>query len=434
MYHYVANRGRKALLKKIFSVFLIFTLYFNTFNSAFAGAAEKWTIEEVVYNNVSKTLNYTASRPNAIASNDYLYKAKVGVDAARTGSTAATMIRYGLAGAAMVAIIQGVGWIIENGVVKKKADASTTKGTIKTLYYTYVCQATELGSCIAEYKMKRGVSDKQHKTTVTFNGSTVRRFQVDIYNSGTTGSTIIQEIFEVKVDTTTNNDYEPVPDSELGEAIQNSPSAPQVIPEIYSPNNPVPRPSPAPEAVETALDNAVPQPRENPVNDIKNKPNKDTDGDGKPDVYDPSLPSNGMEFKLPVFCSWAAVVCDWYSQYKEDSKKTDDHRVKEITFWSKVTDFLDWFKKDDSLQNEPPLKPDELPKPPFNADAFKATPGCPPPIPVHVSIGTGGNATISYEPICQFAEKWSFVAPLIGFLSGAMILIGVGRKGEDSDI
>jgi hypothetical protein len=32
------------------------------------------------------------------------------------------------------------------------------------------------------------------------------------------------------------------------------------------------------------------------------------------------------------------------------------------------------------------------------------------------------------------AEKWSFVAPLIGFLSGAMILIGVGRKGEDGEI
>ena len=53
---------------------------------------------------------------------------------------------------------------------------------------------------------------------------------------------------------------------------------------------------------------------------------------------------------------------------------------------------------------------------------------------VPVDFGKGGNVEISYEPLCQFAEKWSFVAPLIGFLSGAMIIVGVGRKGEDGEI
>ena len=70
----------------------------------------------------------------------------------------------------------------------------------------------------------------------------------------------------------------------------------------------------------------------------------------------------------------------------------------------------------------------------LDTGTFKATAGCPSPIRVPVSFGKGGNVEISYEPLCQFATKWSFVAPLIGFLSGAMIIVGVGRKGEDSEL
>ena len=72
--------------------------------------------------------------------------------------------------------------------------------------------------------------------------------------------------------------------------------------------------------------------------------------------------------------------------------------------------------------------------PQLNTGTFQATAGCPEPIPINITIGTQGTGSISYEPICQFASKWSFVAPLIGFLSAAMILVGVGRKGEDSEI
>ena len=70
----------------------------------------------------------------------------------------------------------------------------------------------------------------------------------------------------------------------------------------------------------------------------------------------------------------------------------------------------------------------------LDTSTFTGTAGCPSPIVVPISFGDGGETEISYEPICQLAEKWSFVAPMIGFLSGAMIIVGVGRKGEDGEI
>jgi hypothetical protein len=435
MHYYVANRGRKALLKKIFSVFLIFTLYFNTFNSAFAGAAEKWTIEEVVYNNLGKNLQYTVQKNFGPAANDYKYKATVPVSASALGSTALTMIKYGLASAAVIALVEGVGWIIENGVVKK-VDPTTVEPNNPQYVWSYgnayntdpdaLCKSLigTQGDGTGSYPKYLGL---EFVDANTYNCK-VKQFNREIIN-GT-----ITKIANPKYKPEPNRTLIPVTPDEMGNKVLESPNAPQIVPDIYSPNNPVARPSPAPDATEEILNNAQPLPKDQPLGDVTNKPNKDTNGDGKPDVYDPNLPSQGSEFKLPPFCSFAPTMCEWYAKYKEDSKNNDAHRVKEITFWTKVTDFFDWSKENDSLENEEPEQPQEMELPQFQADAFQATPGCPPDIPIHVSIGTGGNATISYEPICQFAEKWSFVAPLIGFLSGAMILIGVGRKGEDGEI
>lgn len=128
---------------------------------------------------------------------------------------------------------------------------------------------------------------------------------------------------------------------------------------------------------------------------------------GKTENTDPNTGEKTSEgtFQLPKFCDWATIVCDW----------------------------IDWTQKDDELPD--PDEPDEIIPDIAELDTsvFRYVPGCPDPIVVPGS-GLFESFTISYDPICQFASKWSFVAPLIGFLSGAMIIIGVGRKGEDSDV
>ena len=123
--------------------------------------------------------------------------------------------------------------------------------------------------------------------------------------------------------------------------------------------------------------------------------------------YNPNADTGSTtSFSLPAFCSWASVVCDW----------------------------LDWTKENPDTPDEDPLEPQELDIGSLDTSTFQATAGCPADIQVPVSFGGASKSiAISYEPICALAQKWSFIAPLIGFISGAMILIGVGRKGEDGD-
>lgn len=96
-----------------------------------------------------------------------------------------------------------------------------------------------------------------------------------------------------------------------------------------------------------------------------------------------------------------------------------------------LCDFVEWIKKDDvnddSVDDLTEITP-ELGN--LDTSTFNASAGCPSPETFSIN---GKTIEISYEPICTFASNWSFVAPLIASFSAALIVIGVGRKGEDSD-
>ncbi len=168
--------------------------------------------------------------------------------------------------------------------------------------------------------------------------------------------------------------------------------------------------------------------------------------EGKTDSTESTDPETGEKttegsFTLPKFCDWAFTVCEWYEDWQESDQKlhdhldeTSQHQSEEKSFWQTVKDWFDWTKEDTPLpepDNEIPEIVPEIGQ--LDTSTFQAVAGCPAPIQIAAS-GPIQAFTISYEPICQFASKWSFVAPLIGFLSGAMIVIGVGRKGEDADV
>lgn len=181
--------------------------------------------------------------------------------------------------------------------------------------------------------------------------------------------------------------------------------------------------------------------------DDSNDRSWDEDGNkGQTDSKEQTDPETGEKttegsFTLPKFCDWAFTVCEWYEDWQESDQKLHDHldetashQSQEKSFWQTVKDWFDWTKEDTPLpepDNEIPEIVPEIGQ--LDTSTFQAVAGCPAPIQIAAS-GPIQAFTISYEPICQFASKWSFVAPLIGFLSGAMIVIGVGRKGEDADV
>lgn len=421
----------KTIIKIFICLSLIYTPYF-----AFAGAAEKWTIEEVVYNNVGKTLSYTAEKNYGPAANDYKYKAKVPVSASVAGSTALSMFRYGLASAALYGLVEGVGWIIDNGVVKKKVEDDLPIPPNAPYYYRYFEFQDTIASVVCSQlyakALARNDNGKANGNGFTCTTSSVNSLGQPIFDYSHTD--VIGRVINHRLLPLSNPDYDPtyqpkyvpVTPDEMGQEIIDSPSAPQILPDIYSPNNPVPRPSPAPDATETALENAPPIPKTDPKGDSKKKPNKDTDGDGEPDTYDETLPDNGTEFKLPPACEWIPVVCEWYVEYKQDVKKAEAHAQETKNFWQSVKDWFDWTQDDFDLPEPEPNEIQEIEPPQLNENAISWSSSCPADVSIPISMqGVSSTLVFSWSPWCQLL---SIIKPAIvasAYIGAAFIVLGL---------
>lgn len=436
-------------MKTIIKIFICLSLIYTPF-FANASAAEKWTIEEITYDNVAKNIKIQAEKNYGPSANDNTYKVKVPVSASAAGSTALSMIRMGLAGAALYGLVEGVGWIIENGVVKKPnpdhdpisllsgwgvGDNATLLFATPSEAMNQFCAAHNYKTCTLQQWITKPSQSRPY-------GYYTFRF---VLQSGSAGLNAIVP----KNRSESNPDspqYVPVTPSEMGQEIIDSPSAPQILPDIYNPNNPV-RPSPAPDAADRALENAPPIPKQNPKGDTQQKPNEDTDGDGQPDTFNPDKPSVGTEFTLPEFCSWAVTVCEWYTKYKEDSDLAKEHREAEKqvwtqeeiarqeekqqredekSFWQKVEDWFDWTQADDDLPENESLDIGEHVTPDLKEDAISWGAACPADVSIPISMqGVSSTLVFSWGPWCQLL---SIIKPAIiasAYIGAAFIVLGL---------
>lgn len=423
MYNHVASRGRKALLKQIFSVFLIFTLYFNSFSTAHASAIGGWTLgggviqgASVVYNG-SKEVILNGAKKLATGT------AKITPVAADV----AKLLGKGVGGLALsVAVEQLLGavdWVLDpanNRItytdknVLTPADKACKEKAAKIFGPTNAWTIKAVYAASGPYKGYCVLSDNPNfnlfaapSTDTTIPEDQKKHLPLDtvaqkVISNAEAGNADAQTVTKAAADTI------------VAEAETDNVKARPIINQLEN--------TQSIQTDQTAKGDAVPKENANTENPSSSV----------------SAPPTDLTLEFPVFCDWAPSICQaakWVitqPQVWADAVTDSWHWTK--TKYEQVTADIKEYFKDEPIENEEPEQPQEMELPQFQADAFKATPGCPADIPIHVSIGTGGNATISYEPICQFAEKWSFVAPLIGFLSGAMILIGVGRKGEDGEI
>lgn len=119
----------------------------------------------------------------------------------------------------------------------------------------------------------------------------------------------------------------------------------------------------------------------------------EADGDTTPNT-DPVTgePTGGQSISLqfPVFCEWAHTMCKWYDDwkasdtvYKDHMKKTEEHQTEEKTFWGRVTGFFDWAKEEpepDEEQEEPDIDDQGIFNKTFDT-AFSLSKECPADIP-----------------------------------------------------
>lgn len=422
-------------MKKIISIFISFFVMYTPIFS-FAGAAESWTIEKVVYDDIGKTLNYTASRVNAIARNDYIYNAKVAVDAAKTGSTASSMIKYGLAGAAIYGIVEAVGWVIENGaVVKKKEPTAYNDPTLQYYFYyspnnTYYPSAWDAAQGVCLYIATK-YPDRACETITYVGVYSGSLYKVEYTVSGDrTGLALFERQTNPKYNPNAQPEYEPVSDEDLGQAIIDSPSAPTVIPDIYSPSNPVPRPSPAPDAVETALENANPEPRNPTTSDTEKKPNTDTDGDGVADTYDPTQPDAGETTTWPSACEWFPAACEFFKVQKKDNTEIKENQTKQLeqdkTFFEEVSDWFDWTKDDSNLPDNESPEISQLPIPELEENAISWSAQCPNDVQVPINMqGVSSTITFSWSPWCQLLSTIKPAIVASAYIGAAFIVLGL---------
>lgn len=448
MHNHVANCGRKALLKQIFSVFLIFTLYFNSFNFAHASTLGGWTITNQIAQGASTVLNATKTAIINGASVLKTSTAKITPNATQV----AKVLRGGIAGYALsIAVEQIIGadysWWIDGDLVKYRVPADPNN-VPKCWYLSNVgCFATYTAAASAAMAHYNSTAPDDYRafsydTQITNNNSTLtvtlykeNKLTAQIYTFGYIDNpaynpnaeeeersiplvTVAQKVID-NAESSSNNDHK------VGAQVATTAAAEDMLAN-----------DPATQAdVETQLNaNAKTQTSEEAAAEATPK--------------DPAAPEAGTDIKInfPVFCSWAPIVCEAaQSAIKFPTTVTNwwntaTTSISDAWTWTKaryeasVTSISDFFKNEPDDTDNTDLPVQEIPTPQLETNTFRATAGCPEPIPIQIKIGVEGTTYISYEPICQFASKWSFIAPLIGFLSGAMIIVGVGRKGEDSEI
>lgn len=426
-------------MKTIIKIFICLSLIYTPF-FAFAGAAEKWEVLENNYDHSSNKVKIEARKITQSAANSGRYKVEIPVNANTLGATAKRMLWAGAAVGAITALVEGVGWVIDEGSQLIKKPKANQPPNYQYLYYSSSFPGGKFGTVteVANYVVQQANIRWPH---VGYSVYSVEPTQFTTQN-GKKAPYSYQDWSVTKIpnpayDPNLQPQYDIVSDTELGNEILGNGTepnsrpqpSPDIITDAYSPNNPV-QDAPAPQETLDALDNANPEPETEPTGDSKPKPNVDTDGDGKPDAYDPAQPEQGTEFQLPNFCSWAPAVCDFFTVQKADNKDIKNNQREQIqqdkTFFEKVAEWFDWLQSDDDLpDNESPEIVEHV-TPDLKEDAISWGASCPADVSIPISMqGVSSTLVFSWSPWCQLL---SIIKPAIiasAYIGAAFIVLGL---------
>ena len=452
MHNHVDHRWIKAFLRKIISILLVYSLFFtSTANAANVGG---WTMSNPIAKGASTV--YTGTKNVIINGADYIKTGTAKITP--PVSAVSKVLARGVAGYALsVAVEQLLGsvdWVLDpaNNRIKYVDPSAPVDPNDPTLQYFY--RAWSGGSATAPILFADGSSPQAacsawfpylaSKGIIRVPGKSTDSACIDKDGNYTAG-----------ISRVANPAYDPnaQPNEDREKSIPLDVVAQQVISNANSGDAAAQQATTAAAAdivAEAETDDAKARPiaqqleassTTKPADEAAAEKANEATGEqtknpDKPDTTD-------LKLTFPVFCGWAPLVCeaaqtvisfpttltDWWNT---TNQKADSWASSIAEAWTSVKE---WAKNDENedTDNDPP-EIQEIDIGALDTSTFQGVAGCPAPIQIPITFGTGGETEISYEPICQLADKWSFVAPLIGFLSGAMILVGVGRKGEDGEI
>ncbi|TCB14922.1 virulence factor TspB C-terminal domain-related protein [Acinetobacter sp. ANC 5045] len=437
-------------MKTIIKIFICLSLIYTPF-FAFAGAAEKWEVLENNYDHVSNKVKIEARKITQDAANSGRYKVEVPVNPSALGKTVKTMMWTGIAVAGVQAMLEGIGWVIDHGSQTIKRPTGTTNPN-QIIDGVYVCisngcanynvsqsgyfsaLSAALNNFNSVHRPNNPITKSEDLSLIysaynellnraVNNPNTRQAKNVDIPGIGIDPQISVWAIAKV---TLPEPEFEYLSDSGLGNEIigkgENTQPLPSAVQDAYSPNNPA-QSEPAPQATQDALDNANPQPEQEPKGESETEPEID------PETGE----ATGKEkttFELPNFCSWAPAVCDFFKVQKADNKDIKNNQREQIqqdkTFFEKVSDWFDWSQADDDLpDNESPEIVEHV-MPDLKEDAISWGAACPADVSIPISMqGVSSTLVFSWGPWCQLL---SIIKPAIiasAYIGAAFIVLGL---------
>lgn len=426
-------------MKKIIVFLLSLTIALTpTFLWAFA--AEKWEVLENNYDHSSNKVKIEARKITQSAANSGRYKVEIPVNANTLGATAKRMLWAGAAVGAITALVEGVGWVIDEGsqlIKKPKPDQ------VPNTQYLYAADAfpndkfPTVGEAASNLE-KRAKILWPHYYEFNVTSYDQKTIYVTRKSSGGVSNTYYNVLKTVnpKYDPNLQPQYDIVSDTELGNEILGNGTqpnsrpqpSPDIITDAYSPNNPV-SDAPAPQETIRALENANPEPETEPKGESETEPEID------PETGE----ATGKEkttFELPNFCSWAPAVCDFFTVQKADNKDIKNNQREQIeqdkTFFEKVSEWFDWSKEEPNLDHDQVEieEPEEFDTSIFTKDRFQVSRQCPAP-EQHTITLSGVSVSFSFDmtPLCTVLEMARPALVACSYLYAAYIVIGAARNG-----
>ena len=128
--------------------------------------------------------------------------------------------------------------------------------------------------------------------------------------------------------------------------------------------------------------------------------------------------------ELSAFCEYAASLCAWLN-------KDIEHKAEEKSLWEKITDWFDWTKEEpDHNDEDTKVDVSEMDIPDVKTNLFNASGQCPPDFSYPFPLPTGGtyNITYSYLGVCEWFGKLYYINVTCGWIVAYMIVVGRGEK------
>lgn len=448
MHNHVDHRWIKAFLRKIISILLVYSIFFtNTAHAAVGG----WELKNPVAQGASTV--YDATKNVLINGKKFIKESSVKITP--PASSVAKVLARGAAGYALsVAVEQLLGavdWVLDPAnnqiVYTPNADPSQPNPNIPKIWLIQdkFINPNQVGFSNVAAACTFLIGKKLWSTSKTVTSVDVTGSGCMAYNNGSLfGSVSVVQVANPAYDPAQEDEKKTLPlETVAQEVISNAAGGDAAAQQATTA-------AAADIVAEAEKDDAKARPiasqaeanaTTKPADAAEAEKANEAQGEAKPNEANPEATDLSLTF--PIFCNWAPTICeaaqtvisfpqtltDWWETAKS---KAEEWALSISEAWTAAKE---WAKNDENedTDNDPP-EIQEIDIGALDTSTFKGVAGCPAPIQVPITFGTGGETQISYEPICQLADKWSFVAPLIGFLSGAMILVGVGRKGEDGEI